>query len=409
MTMIKKDVVIIGAGPAGSVAACLLQQKGYSTQIIERSVFPRFSIGESLLPQCLMTLDKAGCLDAIEAAGFQVKHGATFQRNGIYKNINFSEKFTPGPGTAFHVERSRFDQILTECAEQAGSSVLFDTEVTDVKPELNHCVTEIRTSEQKIQQIQSRFVLDASGFVRFLPKLLGIDKPSELSPKSSLFSHVQDNIRCPCYSRSETLITTHPVHKNVWYWLISFTGGRSSVGVVGEPDFVQPFQEQGIDGLKAVIGEDPELSRLLADADYDTQPYSLNAWSGNVTQFAGDGYAIIGNAGEFLDPVFSSGVTVALQSADLAVDVIDKIFKGEAYDWLEDFEQPLKVGINTFKSYVENWYSGGFQDVIYSDIQEQAVKPKIASILAGYAWDTRNPFVAKPERGLQSLIQICQN
>lgn len=407
--MIKKDVVIIGAGPAGSVAACLLQQKGYSTQIIERSVFPRFSIGESLLPQCLITLEKAGCLDAVEAAGFQIKHGATFQRNGVYKKIDFSEKFTPGPGTAFHVERSRFDQILAGCAKQAGADVLFDTEVTDVQPELNRCVTEIRTSDQKLQQIKSRFVLDASGFVRFLPKLLGIDKPSELSPKSSLFSHVQDHITCPRYSRSETLITTHPKHKNVWYWLISFSGGRSSVGVVGEPAFVQPFQKRGIDGLKAVIGQDPELSRLLQDAEYDTQPYQLNAWSGNVTQFAGDGYAIIGNAGEFLDPVFSSGVTVALQSAELAVEVIDKIFKGEDHDWLTDFEQPLKVGINTFKSYVENWYSGGFQDVIYSDIQQQAVKPKIASILAGYAWDKRNPFVLKPERGLQSLIKICQN
>jgi len=405
----KKDVVIIGAGPAGTVAACLLQQRGYSTQIIERSVFPRFSIGESLLPQCLTTLEKARCLDAVQAAGFQVKHGATFQRNGVYKKIDFSEKFTPGPGTAFHVERSRFDSILADCAQQAGTNILFNTQVTDVKPELDNCMIEIETADQQTQQIEARFVLDASGFVRFLPKLLGFDKPSELSPKSSLFSHVQDHIDCPDYSRFETLITTHPKHKNVWYWLISFANGRSSVGVVGEPEFVQPYQDKGIEGLKAVIHEDPELSRLLADAEYDTQPYNLNAWSGNVTQFAGDGYAIVGNAGEFLDPVFSSGVTVALQSADLAVDVIDKIFKGEDYDWLKDFEQPLKVGINTFKSYVENWYTGGFQDVIYSDIQEQAVKPKIASILAGYAWDERNPFVTKPERRLQSLIQICQN
>ncbi len=406
---IKTDVTIIGAGPAGSIAACLLQNKGYSTQIIERSQFPRFSIGESLLPQCLTLLEKAGCLDAIKAAGFQVKHGATFQRNGLYKNIDFSEKFTPGPETAFHVVRSQFDSILADCASKAGATIHFNANVDKVRAKLNDCSVEFTDKSGERHCIESRFVLDASGFARLLPKLFGIDKASSLSPKSTLFSHVADRISCPNYSRYETLITTHPEHKDVWYWLISFSDGRSSVGVVGSPEIIQPYQEKGIIGLQEIINEDPELKRLLAAADFDTQPYTMNAWSGNVTQFYGDGYAVVGNAGEFLDPVFSSGVTVALYSSDLAVNTIDKMFKNQPHDWQTDFEDALKVGINTFKTYVENWYTGGFQDVINFDIKGDGVKPKIASILAGYAWDTNNPFVLKPEQRLQSLIELCKS
>lgn len=408
MKQLNTDVAIIGAGPSGTVAACLLRQLGYSVTVLEKSIFPRFVIGESLLPQCLITLEQAGCLDAIKAAGFQQKVGAKFQYNGQYENINFDDKFSAGPSTAFHVERAEFDQILADCAEQAGAEIIFDATVKQINNKFNDSVLVYEDGNGGRHELSSRFILDASGYGRVLPRLLGIDKPSSLEPKSSLFTHLEDHIAVEQHDRKSTLIITHPEHRDVWFWLISFSNGRSSVGVVGPPDKIEPFQAKGLAGLKEIIGQDPELSKLLSQANYDSKVMQLNAYSGNVTQFYGDGYAVLGNAGEFLDPIFSSGVTVALQSSQLAVTVLDKMLKGEDHDWQHAFVEPLKLGVETFKTFVTNWYTGGFQDVIYSPRSNAAVKAKIASILAGYAWDLNNPYVKNPEQRLKTLIALCQ-
>ncbi len=190
--------------------------------------------------------------------------------------------------------------------------------------------------------------------------------------------------------------------------MISFSHGRSSVGVVGPPELVGPFQQAGIEGLQAVIKQDPQLSHILRHAEFDAQARQINAYSGNVSRHCGDGYAVLGNAGEFLDPIFSSGVTVAIQSSQLAVGVLDKMLNDQPHDWQTEFVEPLRLGVQTFKTFVNHWYSGGFQDVIYSPKPAQSVKAKIASILAGYAWDTANPYVVNPEQRLNTLIEICQ-
>lgn len=402
------DVIIIGAGPSGTVAACLLRQLGYQVTILERSHFPRFVIGESLLPQCLTTLDKAGCLDDIQAAGFQIKVGATFQNKGVYERINFADKFSAGPSTAFHVERSKFDNILAQCATDKGAEIKFGHTVTAVDLAYGNCQINCIDEAENKMQLRAKFVLDASGYGRVLPRMLGIDRPSELDPKGSLFSHVEDHIDERLHSRAETLITTHPEHKDVWYWLISFANGRSSVGVVGSPDFLKQYQEQGIAGLKTLINQDEKLSEILGQAKFDTQHFQMNAYSGNVSDFWGDGFAILGNAGEFLDPIFSSGVTVAMRSADLAVATLDKQLSGDQPDWQQEFVEPLKVGVDTFKCYVNGWYDGGFQDVIYASGSSKNVKEKIASILAGYAWDDDNPYVKEPQKRLNTLVSLCQ-
>lgn len=402
------DVIIIGAGPSGTVAACLLRNAGFDVLVLEKSTFPRFVIGESLLPQCLQTLEQAGCLEAIEMAGFQKKVGATFQHRGHYEKIIFENKFSAGPGYAFHVERSKFDQILADCALKAGAEIKFNCTVTAVTNQFNDCVINYIDGNGHDKKATSRFILDASGYGRVLPRLLNIDKPSSLEPKASLFTHIKDGMAPEDHERSETLITTHPEHSDVWYWLISFADGRSSVGVVGNPEILQPYQHLGIEGLKSIINEDPELRKKLRHAEFDTKDYQINAYSGSVSQMFGDGYAVLGNAGEFLDPIFSSGVTVAMQSAQLAVDVLTKSLRAQVVDWQTEFVDALMIGVNTFKTYVNNWYKGGLQDVIYAPSQPKNIKSQVASILAGYAWDTQNPFVAKPVERLNALIQLCQ-
>ena len=402
------DVVVIGAGPAGAIAACLLRQQGHQVVVLEKSTFPRFVIGESLLPQCLQTLKAAGCLEAVNAAGFQRKVGANFQHRGHYEQINFADMFAAGPSHAFHVLRSEFDDILAQCAVQAGATVEFNATVTAAKNQFNDCLVAYTDADGNSGEVRAKFILDASGYGRVLPRLLDIDQPSSLEPKASFFTHVDDGILPEDHQRDATLITTHPKHRNVWYWLISFASGRSSVGVVGPPELIEPYQGEGMAGLKKIIHEDPELAHILRHAEFDSQAHQINAYSGNVTQFCGDGYAVLGNAGEFLDPIFSSGVTVAMKSAHLATTVLDKQLNNEPHDWEQGFVEPLKMGIETFKTFVTHWYSGGFQDVIYSPASNQNVKAKIASILAGYAWDTDNPYVLNPEDRLQTLIEICQ-
>jgi len=128
-----------------------------------------------------------------------------------------------------------------------------------------------------------------------------------------------------------------------------------------------------------------------------------------VTQLCGDNYALLGNAGEFLDPVFSSGVTIALMSADMAADLVTQQLAGKNVDWSLDYAEKLKAGVNTFRSFVDAWYDGRFQDIIFHDKHDDTVRDMLSAILAGYAWDQKNPYVAKSERRLNVLAEVCQS
>jgi flavin-dependent dehydrogenase len=122
----------------------------------------------------------------------------------------------------------------------------------------------------------------------------------------------------------------------------------------------------------------------------------------------GDGFALLGNAGEFLDPVFSSGVTIAMKSAALAADLLGRRFRGETVNWETAYAQPLKQGVDTFRCFVEAWYDGRLQDIIFAQNPNSAIKQMICSILAGYAWDLNNPYVADSKRRISVLANLCR-
>ena len=155
------------------------------------------------------------------------------------------------------------------------------------------------------------------------------------------------------------------------------------------------------------MAEDPELAKLMADAQWDTPVRRIAGYAANVKALWGKGYALLGNAGEFLDPVFSSGVTIAMKSASLAAEMIRREWAGETVDWEKDYAQPLKEGVNTFRVFVESWYAGGFQKILFYKRKSDEVRQMIASILAGYAWDQKNPYVAEPRRRLAALERLC--
>jgi flavin-dependent dehydrogenase len=134
---------------------------------------------------------------------------------------------------------------------------------------------------------------------------------------------------------------------------------------------------------------------------------SLGGYSANVKTLHGPGFALLGNAAEFLDPVFSSGVTIAMRSASMAAGLLHRQLNGESVDWQNEFAAPLKRGVDAFRAYVEGWYDESFQDVIYHPGSSPEIRAMISSILAGYAWDLKNPYVAEPKRRLRVLAELC--
>ncbi len=406
MKIESREIVIIGAGPAGAVAAGLLRQQGRDVLVIEQQQFPRFSIGESLLPQSMEYIQAAGFLQDVVEAGFQYKNGAAFQRGERYTSFDFRDKFSCGWGTTYQVQRATFDQVLARAAEKAGAEVRFLHQVTAVDVSGERPLVTVKPPEGESYQLKPRFLLDASGFGRVLPRLLDLETPSNFPVRGALFTHVEDRISDPRFDRTKILVSVHPEHVGVWFWTIPFSNGRCSQGVVAKAEFLEQYRGDDTERLRAIIAETPTLSALLKDAVWDTPARKLTGYAANVKSLWGRNFALLGNAGEFLDPVFSSGVTIAFKSASLAAAGIAREFAGEEVDWQADYGAPLKAGVDAFRAFVESWYAGGFQDVIFHADQSPEIRRMICSILAGYAWDLENPYVDKPER-LRTLEQLC--
>lgn len=399
------DVAIIGGGPAGAVAAALLNKQGLRVVVLEKQHFPRFVIGESLLPHCMEFIEAAGFGDAVRAEpSFQLKNGAAFTWGGRYTYFDFTDKFSSGPGTTFQVRRALFDKVLIDEAAAQGVDVRFGHGVAAFDNSGAEARLRIE-ADDGAYELSAGFVLDASGYGRVLPRLLDLETPSDLPPRIAHFTHIDDNISNPKFDRNKILITTHPHHRDVWLWTIPFGDNHCSIGVVGTPDKLAGDSETV---LKKFALECPMLAEVLADAVWENEfPFrSIQGYSANVKSLHGRHFALLGNAAEFLDPVFSSGVTIAMHSAKLAADLLVKQFNGEAADWQREFAEPLMVGVNTFRTYVNGWYDGRFQDVIYADNRNADISRMLSSILAGYAWDTENPYVEKSERRLNALAEL---
>ena len=408
----KRQVVVIGAGPSGAIAAALLKRNGHDVLVLERQRFPRFSIGESLLSHCLDFVEEAGMLDAVRAAGFQTKHGAAFSWGERYTEFDFRDTFTKGQGSTYQVLRADFDKLLADQAELQGVEIRYEEEIFAVDfsgARSGDCprLSVRRLADGHEYQVQCAFVLDGSGYGRVLPRLLDLDTPSNFPVRQAVFTHVEDRSEGTGFDREKILITTLPTLRDVWFWTIPFSNGRCSVGVVAEVGRFTGRPEDLDACLKQFIEEAPSLHKMLKNAVWDTTARTIGGYSANVKTLHGPGFALLGNAAEFLDPVFSSGVTIAMRSASMAAGTLHRQLSGETVDWEHDFAIPLKRGVDTFRVYVEGWYDGSFQDVIHFERAQPEIRRMISSILAGYAWDEKNPYVAEPKRRLRVLAELC--
>lgn len=403
----RRQVVVIGAGPSGAIAAALLKRKGHDVLVIERQHFPRFSIGESLLSHCLDFVEEAGMLDAVNAAGFQLKNGAAFAWGERYSAFDFGDTFSAGKPTTFQVQRADFDKLLADQAALQGVDIRYGEAIVDVDFDRPTPHLEVQREDGSQYRVEADFVLDASGYGRVLPRMLDLEAPSNFPVRQAVFTHIEDRIDSPAFEREKILITTHPIHRDVWFWTIPFSNGRCSVGVVAAAEHFAGRMDNLDDCLRGFIAETPSLSGVLANAVWDTPARTIGGYSANVKTLHGPGFALLGNAAEFLDPVFSSGVTIAMRSASMAAGVLHRQLQGESVDWQTEFAVPLKRGVDTFRCYVEGWYAGTFQDVIYHEGGSPEIRRMICSILAGYAWDENNPYVSEAKRRLRTLSEIC--
>jgi len=399
------DVLIIGAGPSGCVAAAYLQQQGIKTTIVEKNKFPRFVIGESLLPRCMDHFEETGLLDCLQKQNFEIKRGARFLKNGKSYSFDFSEKTTKGWDWTWQVPRADFDKTLTDELQNRGVNILFETEVTAVSFNPNgSSETTVKLLDSTEATIKASFIIDASGFGRVLPRLLNLDAPAQIPKHSSIFTHVKD-IEKPA-GEEGTLITFDVVKDESWLWVIPFSNGTTSLGYVGPTEDVEGFTGTPTERLQEMITLSKHYYPRFKESTFLFEPVTIKNISKSVSKLYGKGFALTGNSAEFLDPVFSSGVTFATESGLLAAKLIARQLKGEAVNWQRDYAAYIKQGVDVFATYVREWYTGNFQKIFFREQENFQIKKQITSVLAGYVWDTNNPFVKNHDRLVKTLAKV---
>jgi flavin-dependent dehydrogenase len=400
----KVDVLVIGAGPAGTVAASIIHQAGYSVKIVEKLKFPRFVIGESLLPRCMEALSEAKFVDALEQRGYQKKYGAKFVKGEAICDFTFQNQFTDGWKWTWQVPRADFDTTLANTVQEMGVPVEFETTVTAIRFNGSDSVTTVEDINGNQKEIEARFIVDGSGYGRVIPKLFNLEKESVLQPRKALFSHTVDVNRNMDAEPNRITAVVH--RKGTWIWIIPFSNGITSLGFVSDPSFFEEFKGTNEEKYRAMLEAEAFTAERFRGVDLAFEPRILESWSATTDKFYGEGYVLTGNVTEFLDPIFSSGVTLATVSSQTAAKLVIKKLKGEAVDWEKEYMEPTMQGVNVFRSYVMAWYEGTLDTIFFRENPDEEIKRQICSVLAGYVWDTSNPFVVNHDTAPKRLSRM---
>lgn len=400
------DVFIIGGGPAGSIAGSKLVQAGYRVKLVEKVQFPRFVIGESLLPRCNQLIQEANMLERINKAGFQIKPGVAFEFDGKVETVDFKDNLGEEFNYSFQVKREIFDNEMLLDAQEKGVDVEFESEVIDFDPEA--CLITVKTKQGGIQQYQTKKVIDASGYGRVLPRILKLDKPSEQSIRKATFCRMQNDQR-PLPQGLDGYIFVNIYDDNqAWIWNIPFNDGVTSVGIVCEESYFQKFDMTEAEFFDHITQDNPAAAHRYKNASKLNEVRTIGGYSAAVTKLFDKNFVLVGNASEFLDPVFSSGVTLALESGSKAADLTVRELLGEEVNWQVDYADHMMVGINVFREYVNAWYDGRLATILFSDDKTESVTRSIVSVLSGYVWNQENVFVRDPKRMVDVVYQLAK-
>jgi len=409
MKKVKTEVLVIGAGPSGCIASAYLNKQGIKVQVVEKSKFPRPVVGESLIPRVMGHFDEVGIIPAIEAEGFEKKWGARFIKGEKICVFDFSQKYGEGWDWTWQVPRAHFDDVVAKEVQKQGVPIAFETELTDISfHENGHSIAQVRDADGEAYQIEADFVIDASGYGRVLPRMLDLDTPSSLSKHAAIFTHIDDVNRTNF--ENGTLISFDIIKTEVWLWVIPFSNGKTSVGIVGPTEYIEQLSssEDTTEALNNAIMSSDFYKERFGGLPFEFQPVLLKNYSCAVKKMFGKGFALTGNSSEFLDPVFSSGVAFATESGMLAAKLIAKQLKGEPVDWQLEYEDYMKRGIDVFATYVKEWYTGNLQTLFFHEPANQEVKRQICAVLAGYVWDESNPFVRKHNKVVKNMAYTLE-
>ncbi|MBW8358920.1 MAG: tryptophan 7-halogenase [Weeksellaceae bacterium] len=400
------DVLVIGAGPSGCVSSAYLHNNGLHVKVVEKTKFPRFVIGESLIPRVMDHFEEAGLLEALMSQGFEKKPGARFIRGEEVCVFDFSDKFGEGWDWTWQVPRADFDNVMAQEIIRKGVDLEFETEVTAIRFDGTNSITTVTDKDGTTKEIHAKFVIDSSGYGRVLPRLLDLEKPSTMEPHSSIFTHVKDTTRVA--GQEGTLISFDILETEVWLWVIPFSNGNTSVGIVGPTSYIDQLSATGNteEALRNAINKSDYYRDRYGKLEFLFEPKRLTNYSCAVKQLYGDGYALTGNAAEFLDPVFSSGMAFATESGILAAKLAKRQIEGEQIDWEHDYSDYILSGVRVFSTYVKEWYTGNLQKLFFHKAENEDVKRKICAVLAGYVWNKENPFVKKHDHVIRNLAAL---
>ena len=357
------DIIVIGGGPAGSSVSTLLAMKGYKVELFEREHFPRFHIGESLIPFTFHVIKEIGLLETMQQSHFTRKHSVQF----VSQNGKLSEPFYFGDydpherSQTWQVRRSEFDQLLLNNARSKGVTVHEGARVIEVLFEGKKAVgIRVKTENQPERVVKAKIVIDASGQSSMLIDRMGIREWDPVLKKAALWTYWKGAYRDTGRDAGPTIVIQTKGKKG-WFWYIPLHDDVVSVGVVAGYDYL--FQNRTKD-MEALYNEEvdrcPGLQPRLKGATRCDIFRAQKEYSYRATQAAGDGWVLVGDALGFLDPLYSSGVLLALTSASMAAKTIDQALKANDFSekMLREWEGEFFQGMDRMRRLVVAFYDG---------------------------------------------------
>ena len=379
------DVAIIGGGPAGSTAATLLAKAGRRVVVFERDKFPRFHIGESLLPFSMGTFDRLGVREKLDAA-FMPKYGGEITAACGTKGAKFYFKdgFRSQRDSAYQVTRSEFDKLLLDHSRENGAEVREETEVTKLEFADDRVKIAIEAADGKKSTIDARYLLDCSGRQTILGTMFNLKQTYDHLQKFSVFAHYEGVDRYP--GLDGTLIRMVR-GLDRWFWTIPLTETRTSVGVVMDTATFRKAKLSPEVALEQLIAEQPLMVERMKNAERVTPVYSASDFSYRNTRLDGDRWLLAGDAAGFIDPVFSSGVFLAIMSAERAADTVEEVLRDESkqHRAFRKYSHDVNRIMDIYLTFVNAWYQRGkeFLEVFLSPSDTVQIAAAVNAVLAG--------------------------
>ena len=382
------DVAVVGGGPAGSTAASLLAAAGRSVILFEKERFPRFHIGESLLPFNLDLFRRLGVLEDLEGRFIEKWGARLFSSDGsTTRYISFEEGIVPGHPRAFHVLRSEFDALLLRKAREQGAEVRESTAVIEAVPShRDGCDLTVRDAAGRISQHRARFLLDASGRDAFVASRRRLRIMTPHLRKMAVYAHYEGVARGEGRFAGDIVLV---ILRDGWFWLIPLPEGRTSVGLVLEGSSFRRLDLSPERLLEAALQRCPAAWERVASSRRISQVWTASDYSYECGGVAGDGYLLLGDAAAFIDPIFSTGVWLAMSSAEMAADTLHAALgaPGRAADLAPGrfaaYERKVRRHVRNYTRIVSRFYEPGFMDLFLQPAGRFGMRESVISLLAG--------------------------